>query len=291
MPQSPTADPRPFHMGDGPVGCLLLHGFTGSPAEVRPLGEHLADHGVRVVAPLLPGHGTEPQDMDHCTWVDWVAAAETVWGALEPQCSHLFVGGISMGALIAAVVAERHPQAAGLLAFSPALKASNRLLALTPLLRHVVRQIAAPSSSDLVDPEAAASLWHYETRSVAAAAQLYRLQRVVRRLLPRVMTPAIVFYARHDGAIARDSAWRYCQLLGSLPKTYAVYGRSGHNMLVDSERDMIMRQTWQWMQFCTSRGGRDVIDTSQEEPLVDGHTAIGRGADRPGSGATQRNHR
>lgn len=254
MPRNPTADPRPFHMGAGPVACLLLHGFTGSPAEVRPLGEYLGARGFRVVAPLLPGHGTEPVELNRVSWADWVAAAEAVFAALEPSCSGIFVGGSSMGALVAAAVAERHPRALGLLAYSPALQAANRLLPLTPLLRHLVTQFPDSRGTDLTDPEAPARLWHYETRPVGGAAQLYWLQRAVRPLLPRVTVPSLVCYASRDRAISRNSAWRFFRALGAPRKTYAVYGKSGHNMLVDAERELIMAQTWQWMQSCLPKG-------------------------------------
>src|SRR5438552_16548749 len=65
----------PFALGDGPDACLLLHGLTGSPAEVRPVGEALAKAGFRAVGPLLPGHGTTPRDLMRVGRADMVAAA------------------------------------------------------------------------------------------------------------------------------------------------------------------------------------------------------------------------
>src|SRR4051812_28032023 len=83
---APLPPPRPRHPGlpgaesfflpGGPTGVLLLHGFTSSPAEVRPLGDFLAAQGYTVYSPLLAGHGTAPEDLRGTTWRDWVASAE-----------------------------------------------------------------------------------------------------------------------------------------------------------------------------------------------------------------------
>src|SRR5438046_2561517 len=67
----------PFALGDGPDACLLLHGLTGSPAEVRPVGEALARNGFRAIGPLLPGHGTSPEDLYTVTRGQMVHAAES----------------------------------------------------------------------------------------------------------------------------------------------------------------------------------------------------------------------
>ena len=68
---------EPFAYDAGPVGILLLHGFTGSPASTRPVGAWLADHGVSSVGPRLPGHGTSWQDLERTTWQDWAREAES----------------------------------------------------------------------------------------------------------------------------------------------------------------------------------------------------------------------
>src|SRR5271154_6266158 len=51
----------PFELGIGPGACLLVHGFTGTPWDVRPLGEALAAGGFRVRGIPLPGHGATPR--------------------------------------------------------------------------------------------------------------------------------------------------------------------------------------------------------------------------------------
>src|SRR4051812_37684120 len=88
--------------GAGPVrgAVLLLHGFTGSPWEVRPLGESLAARGYHAFAPRLPGHGTSPEAMLYVTHLDWEREAERALHALQ-RFERVFVAGLSMGSLLA----------------------------------------------------------------------------------------------------------------------------------------------------------------------------------------------
>jgi len=62
------AELQPFRLRGGNRGCLLLHGFAGTPPEVRGLGEHLAANGFDVLAPLLAGHGLTPEAMAQTRW-------------------------------------------------------------------------------------------------------------------------------------------------------------------------------------------------------------------------------
>src|SRR4030042_44116 len=97
MPQPAHLDPSAYSAEGGPWGVLLIHGFTGSVAETRPMGEYLAARGATVNCPLLPGHGTTPLDL---TRIHWRAGAETVEAALKELqscCQAVFVGGLSLG--------------------------------------------------------------------------------------------------------------------------------------------------------------------------------------------------
>ena len=105
-------DGSPFFLEGGPVGVLLVHGFTATPVEVRSLADRLHAQGHTVAGPLLPGHGTKPEDLNRVRWQDWIDAAEEVYGRLAARSDRVFVGGTSMGAVIALYLASLHPEAA-----------------------------------------------------------------------------------------------------------------------------------------------------------------------------------
>src|SRR5258707_11878236 len=88
----------PFSLGEGDDACLLLHGLTGSPAEVRPVGEALARAGFRAVGPVLPGHGTVPEDLYAVTRGDLLAAARAALLELR-RARRIFLCGLSAGGL------------------------------------------------------------------------------------------------------------------------------------------------------------------------------------------------
>ena len=88
MPQFPWLDPSPFCFQRGRVGCLLIHGFTGAPIEMHPIGEYLVEHDIIVSGPRLPGHGTAPEDMQGVTWEEWYSAVEVFEAACQWISTH-----------------------------------------------------------------------------------------------------------------------------------------------------------------------------------------------------------
>ncbi|MDQ6694243.1 MAG: alpha/beta fold hydrolase, partial [Chloroflexota bacterium] len=103
LPPQPDLDLGPFSLGplDAPLACLLIHGFSGSPAEMRWLGTYLAAQGVRVEGVRLAGHGTQPEDLSYLTWHDWVHSAVEGLDRLSQPGRKVVVVGFSMGGLIA----------------------------------------------------------------------------------------------------------------------------------------------------------------------------------------------
>jgi alpha-beta hydrolase superfamily lysophospholipase len=133
MIHNPHLEGEPFFWEAGPLGVLLIHGFTATTAEVRPLAKILHQNGYTVSGPLLPGHYTRPEDLNRVKWQDWVAEVETALHQLQAKCPTVFVGGESTGGLLALYLAARHPEVAGILAYAPALKLSASSYDLIPL--------------------------------------------------------------------------------------------------------------------------------------------------------------
>jgi carboxylesterase len=113
---------EPFSAAGGPVGVLVLHGFTGTPQSVRPLAKALAAAGFTVELPLLPGHGTSVADLRRTSWVDWSAAADQAYLQLAARTEPTVVAGLSMGGTLACWLAVRYPGIAGLVCVNPAVE-------------------------------------------------------------------------------------------------------------------------------------------------------------------------
>ncbi|MCX6028468.1 MAG: alpha/beta fold hydrolase [Chloroflexi bacterium] len=251
MTQHAHLDPAPFLLDGGPIGVLLIHGFTGAPPEMRLVGDYLHARGLTVAAPLLPGHGTTPADLNRCRWTDWTAAVEAALAALRSRCPTVFVGGLSMGSLLTLYLAGQHPDLPGVIAYSPATWVADRRIALTPLARYFVATLPVSAESDLADPQAELRFWCYDVQPVAAAAELLTLMRQVRRLLPQVTCPLLVVYSPRDAAIHPASGRRTFERAGSPDKRLVRLERSGHGITADIEWETVAEQTYRFIRAHT----------------------------------------
>src|SRR5512147_586120 len=108
MPQIiPTAEPF-FFLGDrSQPGCLLIHGFTSTPKEMRWMGEYLNRHGYSCLGIRLAGHATDPEDMIRSNWTDWTASVEDGYHLLRGVTDSIFLIGLSMGGVLSLLMSTR----------------------------------------------------------------------------------------------------------------------------------------------------------------------------------------
>ncbi len=99
---------EPFYFPGNETGILLIHGFTASPIDMKPLGERFRDWGYTVSAPLLAGHGRTPEEMRDTTWKDWLGEADNALVQMMKTCKRIIAVGHSMGGLIVLALAAQH---------------------------------------------------------------------------------------------------------------------------------------------------------------------------------------
>lgn len=226
----------------GDVGVVLVHGFTGTPYEVRYLGEQLARAGYTVHAPRLPGHGTTVADLDRTRWQDWAGAVEATVDAVAARCRRVAVVGQSLGGLLALHVAHRRPALAcvGSLAAPLWLEGlSGRVARWTreggPL--HRLRVLPKLGGSDVRDRRVRAENPCYDAIPTRALGELLAFMRVVDAELPEVTPPVLVVHATQDHtapvACAHHIATR------TRAARTRILPRSYHLIAVDVERDIV----------------------------------------------------
>lgn len=227
---APIDQVQAFAFDRGPIGCVLLHGFTAAPKEMRPLGQYLAERDYTVRGVQLAGHGTRPEDLARTTYLDWIASARSAIDELRPRCRQVWAIGLSLGALISLYLAE-HDRVEGVVALAPPIFANDPLwLArlLWPIKAYTPKGLA-----DLQDAAALAEHADYDRFPTRAVAQLHQLMRRVRRDVRHIRVPLLLINARQDLVVPLRGADYVWDRVASTAKERVVLERGGHIITED----------------------------------------------------------
>jgi len=232
--RNPHLEGDAFFWQGGKTGALLIHGFTATTAEVRWLGKYLHERGYTVSGPLLPGHLTTPQDMNRRRWREWTGAVEEAYKQLATRCEHIFVCGESMGGLLALLLASEHPEIAGIVVYSPALRIANHASAMR--LAHLLQRFVPHVKKPVREPSAADARWKgYTVNPIPALVQMHNLQRQVRSRLQAIHQPLLVIQGRLDQTIDLQSGEIILANVSSQDKEMRWLEQSTHCVILDCE--------------------------------------------------------
>ncbi len=239
MPVLPGAEP--YRHEGGEVGVLLCHGFTGSPQSLRPWAEYLAERGLTVSLPLLPGHGTRWEDMRITGWQDWYAEVDRELRALRERCTQVFVCGLSMGGALTLRLAARHgDDISGIVLVNPANKVHGLASHALPVLRHFV-----PTTRGLVgDIKKKGGIEvGYEKVPLHSAHSLRAFLRLVDRDLPQVTQPLLLLRSPEDHVVPPADSARILSRVSSTDFTEILLEHSYHVATLDNDADLIFEES------------------------------------------------
>lgn len=250
------------------IGVLCVHGFTGDPAEMRPLGEHLAKCGYRVQGILLPGHGGDRDELKGIKWHDWVEASRTALVTLRSECDQVFIAGESMGGLIALHLATRYFHLVdGVISLATPSSVNDVRSRLVRFAKYVVpyfyplkdadfrdpavrRAIAQrmQTTLNLDDPKIVKALKDSVRIPLEAIHELVTFNTVVLKELPSLYTPVIFMQGKKDHTIAANSAYVLSSLVASKDKQVLWLNNSGHVLPRDMDKDIVFYVSEQFIQ-------------------------------------------
>ncbi|MFD7610271.1 alpha/beta hydrolase [Streptomyces sp. NPDC059828] len=240
MPVLPGAEP--YRHEGGEVGVLLCHGFTGSPQSLRPWAEYLAERGLTVSLPLLPGHGTSWQDMQLTGWQDWYAEVDRELRALTERCSQVFVCGLSMGGALTLRLAARHGDAiSGIVLVNPANKMHGLAAKALPVARHLV-----PSTKGIASDISMAGSEEvgYDRVPLHAAHSLRNFLKLVDGELPQVTQPMVLLHSPQDHVVPPVDSARILSRVSSQDVREILLEQSYHVATLDHDAELIFEESY-----------------------------------------------
>lgn len=244
-----------FVIGNGAVAVLLIHGLTGTPAELRRVAQGLAKRGCTVFVPTLAGHCGDNADLRATRWSDWFASAQRAFDGICALYAQVFVGGLSMGSLLSMYLAAQNPgKVSGLLLYSTTLRYDGwNMTRLAPLSHWLMRipfgvhlcKFVEKSPYGIKNPRLRAIIEKQMLAGESDSAgllmmsgvsvrELHRLIAKVKQSLPGMTTPALVLHSREDDI---TSSWNadYIERRSGGPVTKILLDNCYHMITVDLE--------------------------------------------------------
>lgn len=196
---------RPFLHEGGEKGILLLHGFTGSVAHMRPLGDALADRGYTVEGINLPGHATTEADMAKTGWEQWLTASQNALKSLRKRCHSVAVAGLSMGGILSLLLAEEKLSDACITLSAP-MSVRNKLICFSRIVAPFKPRVSWAPAPERHQKLNAAFDYGYSGFPTRSAADLYKLITMARKDLHSIACPTLAIQSMGDETIWPGSA-------------------------------------------------------------------------------------
>lgn len=240
LPDNLIPGAEPTTWDGGPVGVLVLHGFTGNPGSMRALAERLAGSGFTVDLPLLPGHGTVVEDMLATGWDDWAAHAEARYQALAQRCQQVVVVGLSMGGALTAWLGAEHPEIAGLVCI-------NAVVTVPPGMREAAQQVLESGAdrfdgigSDIAKPGVVETA--YAETPIAPLLTLFDAADRFAGQLGRITSPLLIITSRQDHVVPPDNSDHLAEAVSG-PVERLWCERSYHVVTQDHDAELVFDAT------------------------------------------------
>jgi carboxylesterase len=253
-PTAPLALPaHPEKTGGRAIGVLLVHGFTGSPASLKPWAHTLAERGYAVEVPLLPGHGTRWQDLNQVAWTDWYAEAGAAFDRLRTECDAVVVAALSMGgSVVLRLAEERGDEVAGVVLVNPFVSTTRKELVALPVIKHVIPSLRGVVN-DIKKPDQ--DEHGYERLPLKGLAAVLEMWKVVVPDLNRVTQPVLIFRSTADHVIDPSSSATVLRGVASVDVEERMLENSYHVATLDHDADRIFAESAEFVARVTSASG------------------------------------
>ena len=233
-----------FFLKGGSEGVLLIHGFTGNPAELSLLGQHLQTQGFTVLGIRLAGHGTNEKDLAHMTKEDWIASTLDGYSILCGFCENISVVGHSMGALLTLhLAAMPKVDINRLVALAPPIFIDESLnLHLLPPREQSRGRFVRKARRNLKNVPSAVNRT-YRLMPLISIHELLDLIEVVKSELSKVKVPILIVQGKEDRTVKVESTEYIYKNVASSEKQVKLMEEMGHLLPLREGREAIFDLT------------------------------------------------
>ncbi len=229
---------EPFFLPAGKTGCLLVHGFTGTPKEMRLMGNFLHDRGITVNAIRLAGHGTHIDHMIRMRWQDWLASVEDGLSLLRDYCDRVFIAGLSMGGVLSLLSASIFPLNGAIAMAAPfELRSDWRLKIARPL--SVILPVIDKGGSHASEEKGTERHIEYHGYPTRSVVELISLIDITKENLENINIPLLLINSRSDPSVPAIHQQKYEHLLKDKDVRSLMLQKSGHAITEDIEREIV----------------------------------------------------
>ena len=232
---------EPLFIDGNKYGVLLLHGFTGSPYEMKPLADLFAAKGYSISLPLLSGHGTIEEDLIDCKWYDWFQDAKKSLFDLRKKCEKIVAIGLSVGGSLALHLAA-HYQVEGVIALAPGLYFKEKKTKLLPFTAPFLRYCIERGGPDIKDDNERVKAVSYKRTPIKAAMEVLKLFRHLKIDLPDIYSPVFLAHSKNDHVIDYKSSETIYAEISSMDKRFLKLEKSYHVLTLDVEKEVLFRE-------------------------------------------------
>jgi len=224
---------KSIYLEGGKTGILLLHGFTGSPSELRETGEFLHKNGLTVSIPLLPGHGTTPEDLSTRKWQEWYECARENLKRLKRNCQSVFVGGLSFGGSLA-LYTSAHNQVSGVIGMAALTSIKYRWLFLVPFLSNFKKYKKKRNFDRSLQGR-----FTYDRYPLKAILEVDSFLDYLNHDLSKITSPLLLIYSLKDRSVSFDDSDTILNEVQSKQKELITLHNSHHILTMGPEKEKV----------------------------------------------------
>ncbi|MDR3594415.1 alpha/beta fold hydrolase [Clostridium sp.] len=233
-----------FFFKGNDIGCLLIHGFSSTPAELRELGEKLMTEGYSVCGVKLKGHRTTLEDFESSKYNHWIDSVEGAYNKLKSFCSKIYVIGHSMGGVLTLNLAENHV-VDKLVLLAPALITKDKTALLVPILKHFIKYTEWPPMKR--PKEETKYLLGYSKIPLACIHELSKLQKITKAKLNKIDKPLLIIHSKKDNSIDEKGIELIEKEVASKEIKNVCLNKCGHNITVECEKETVFKEVIEFL--------------------------------------------